>query len=82
MAAVDLRTLVEDRCSLPDPDTRRRLRERAKLSQVELARHVGDGVSGSTLCRWETGQIEPRGVLRDRYVEALRCLAEATGTDL
>ena len=77
MAVTTLQDLVQCRRSLPQPKERRTPREQAGLSQVELGRFVGDGVDGSTICRWEQGASEPRGNLRDYYVAALQCLAEA-----
>jgi DNA-binding transcriptional regulator YiaG len=42
---------------LPDPAGRRLLRERAGLSQGNIARALN--VGRPTVCRWETGEREP-----------------------
>lgn len=57
------------RRQLPDPDTRKRIRESARVSQEELAAVCG--VSRSTICRWETGTRTPRGQHADEYIELL-----------
>jgi transcriptional regulator with XRE-family HTH domain len=80
MTVTGLKEMVELRRSLPCPSKRRRLREAAGLSQAELGQFVGAaGVDGSTICRWEAGEREPRWPLRDQYVDVLMTLAEATG---
>ena len=58
---------------LPDPAIRRLLRERAGLSQRELAEALG--VSRPTVTRWELGQRVPQGDLAERYAAALERLA-------
>ncbi len=47
----------------------RYLRERAGLSQLELARRAG--VSPAVLCRWERNQIDPRASILPRIASAL-----------
>jgi predicted transcriptional regulator len=76
MSNAALLNLVERRLALPAPSERRRLREAARLSQDELGAHVG--VSGPTICRYESGH-DPQGAKLDRYVEALSDLQRAVG---
>jgi transcriptional regulator with XRE-family HTH domain len=59
--------------SLPDPALRRLLRERAGLTQGQLASAVG--VSRPSVTRWESGIRSPRAPARARYVEVLERLA-------
>ncbi|MGD0746984.1 MAG: helix-turn-helix transcriptional regulator [Acidimicrobiales bacterium] len=77
MSNTTLLNLVERRRALPVPSERRRLREAAKLSQDELGAHIG--VSGPTICRYESGH-DPRGVKLDRYAEALLDLQQAVSS--
>ena len=58
---------------LPDPAERRRLREAAGLSVIELARQMG--VAHITVSRWENGQDPKSGVYRRLYSDALNQLA-------
>ncbi len=58
--------------ALPSPEGRRLLRERAGLTQEELARVVG--VKRPTVCRWESGARNPRGRTLRSYVEVLQRL--------
>ncbi len=44
----------------------KRLRAKLGISQEELARRLG--VSYRTILRWEQGETEPRGMLRDRVL--------------
>jgi len=60
---------------LPEPAMRRLLRERARLTQDEIARVAG--VDRATISRWETGSREPRGELLTRYLEILDRLTAA-----
>ena len=57
---------------LPDPDTRRRIRERADLTQQDIADHMG--VKPSSVSRWESGERYPRSKTRTRYVLLLENL--------
>jgi DNA-binding transcriptional regulator YiaG len=62
---------------LPDPRMRRLVRERAGLTQNDLARVLG--VATATVCRWESGEREPRPAQLEAYLGALDQLArEAT----
>jgi len=61
------------RRALPDPELRRIIRQRAKLSQAEVAAAVG--VDGPTVCRWESGSRTPRQPAADRYAALLASLA-------
>jgi len=60
---------------LPRPEICRVWREGAQLTQEELAAVVG--VTGATLCRWESGTHRPRGAVLARYLLALDALREA-----
>jgi transcriptional regulator with XRE-family HTH domain len=64
------------RRALPEPALRRLLRERAGLSQAEVA-DVLD-VSRPAVTRWESGQREPRSAVRGAYAELLERLAKET----
>lgn len=61
---------------LPSPAERRRLRERAGVSQEDVARVVG--VTREAVTRWESGLRTPRGQRLDQYVQVLHHLADAT----
>ncbi|MGI8816115.1 MAG: transcriptional regulator [Pseudonocardiales bacterium] len=54
----------------------RRTRERARLSQRELARGVG--VAVATLQSWEQSRRAPRGAPALRYAALLRALARVS----
>ncbi|MFF8098706.1 helix-turn-helix domain-containing protein [Streptomyces sp. NPDC016640] len=60
--------------SLPPPKDRRRLREEASLTRVQLAERVG--VRPETVRAWESGRSTPRGRKREAYA---RLLADLTG---
>ena len=69
---MDLEALVErsrSRRRLPEPRLRRLLRERACVSQEDLARVLG--VDRSTVCRWESGAREPRDSNLSAYSDIL-----------
>lgn len=53
----------------------RTIRERARLSRLEVATHCG--VTYKTIRRWETGELRPRGEGAKRYFEMLIALEEA-----
>lgn len=59
-----------------DPDTARRIRIRAGISQERLAARIGCSVN--SLRRWEKGLFYPSELLRDRYRKALDELREAS----
>ena len=59
--------------SLPSPEKRRWLREGAGLSQADIARSLG--TSAASVSRYETGDREPSGQIRDKYIEACEELA-------
>jgi transcriptional regulator with XRE-family HTH domain len=63
------------RRGLPDPSVRRLLRQRAGLTQRELAAALG--IAQPTLARWEAANRTPRGDLLERYSQALERLANA-----
>lgn len=54
---------------LPPPESCRRIRERAGVSQEALARRLG--VSAGTMSLLENGKRRPRGELERRYGELL-----------
>jgi transcriptional regulator with XRE-family HTH domain len=63
---------------LPGPRIRRRVRERAGITQRDLARVLG--VDPATVCRWESGERDPRPSQLQAYVAALeRLTREAIG---
>jgi transcriptional regulator with XRE-family HTH domain len=58
---------------LPPPAARRLIRERAGVSQLDVARVVG--VTREAVARWELHDRTPRGTNLDRYLETLDRLA-------
>ena len=64
------------RNSLPPAALRRLLRQRAGLTQAELAQALG--VERSAVTRYETGAREPRGAIRLAYIKALERLSVAS----
>ena len=58
---------------LPEPHLRRLVRERARVSQEDLAQTIG--VNRSTVCRWESGQRSPRDANLAAYLDVLDRLA-------
>ena len=66
-----IRTAVIRR-TLPDPATRRFLRERGGLSQEEMAEALG--VTRTAVTRWEQGTRTPRRGSLDAYAELLERL--------
>lgn len=79
MTRSDLETALERgraRRRVPPPAVRRLLRERAGLTQSELARALG--TTRPTVTRYETGTRTPRGETLLRYLDLLdRLAAEA-----
>jgi DNA-binding transcriptional regulator YiaG len=65
----ELLVTARQRRELPDPPLRRFIRERALLTQAEVAETLG--VTDSAVCRWEAGRRTPRGVMKARYAELL-----------
>lgn len=57
------------RARLPEPSLRRLIRERAGLTQEELAEALG--VTRAALSRWESGRRNPRAANAIAYVDAL-----------
>jgi DNA-binding transcriptional regulator YiaG len=53
----------------------REIRERSHVSATEAAKH--NGVTTSTVLRWEAGEREPRAAAAVRYGRFLRELTEA-----
>ncbi|MFF6939986.1 helix-turn-helix domain-containing protein [Streptomyces lavendulae] len=74
--AEKIRSRMQVRRDLPNPEQRRALRESAGLSQQELANAIG--VTHQAVSHWEAGIRTPRGAVLDRYVDALRALREAS----
>lgn len=64
---------ARQRRSLPPPEVRRALRERARLSQGDLARVLR--VDRATISRYESGDREPRLCVVARYAALLERLA-------
>jgi transcriptional regulator with XRE-family HTH domain len=58
---------------LPPPPARRQIRQRADLTQRDLA--VAVGVDRATVARWEAGDREPRACHLERYLAVLDRLA-------
>ena len=63
---------ARDRQRLPEPAIRRMIRERAEISQADLARAVG--VGRATVARWEAGTRTPGRRVLGRYLEVLNQL--------
>lgn len=64
----------EHSIDLPDPATRRALRDTAGIPAYKLAARIG--VAPSSIHAWERGDREPTGLQRRAYLRALRKLAE------
>jgi DNA-binding transcriptional regulator YiaG len=63
---------AQARRELPDPTEARRLRQRAGLTQQQIAEAIG--VSRFAVCHWETGVRQPRGPAARLYLAVLRRL--------
>ena len=61
---------------LPSPEARRVLRERAGVTQQDVAAAVG--VTREAVSQWEAGRRDPRPPRLARYLEVLDRLAEAS----
>lgn len=70
-----LSALSQARLSLPRPRDRRSIRQRAKVSQAEVARVVG--VSRTAVTRWEAGDRDPTGPRLRAYMQVLDRLSDA-----
>lgn len=66
------------RRSLPEPPVRRVLRQRAGLTQQEVALVLG--VDRASIARYENGGRDPRGAIRVAYVALLTRLAKEVTT--
>ena len=64
---------VQTRRRLPSPRARRRVRERAGLTQQDIAAALG--VTRTAVSLWEAGDREPRPMHRARYLELLDRIA-------
>ena len=64
----------EHSIDLPDPATRRALRDAAGIPAYKLAARIG--VAPSSIHAWERGDREPTGLQRQAYRKALLRLAE------
>ena len=67
-----IREAIGQRPDLPEPATRKALRQRAGLTQDTVARIVG--VSRPMVTLYEAGSREPSGEHRRRYAEALKAM--------
>lgn len=76
MRTSDALLLSEARRALRDGSARE-IRERAKLTQREVAESVG--VSADAVTRWEQGSRSPRGTAALRYARLLAQLREVQG---
>ena len=65
---------AQDRQRLPEPMVRRMIRERAGISQADLARALG--VERTTVGRWESGTRSPGRMLLGSYLQVLDRLIE------
>jgi DNA-binding transcriptional regulator YiaG len=72
--AEKIRFRLRVRRDLPDPAARREIREAAELSQQELADAIG--VTRQAVSHWEAGIRTPKGILLDRYIEAIRAMQD------
>lgn len=59
---------------LPSPAQARALRQAARLSLQDFAEALD--CAPSTVHRWETGVLHPRGALRESYAALLRLVDE------
>lgn len=55
---------------LPTPERRKQLRKAFKMSQRELAEHLG--VSDAAISAWEVGRNNPTGEMRAKYLAFCR----------
>ena len=78
MTVEDLRAIRMAR-DLAASGAARLAREGAGLSLGETARALG--VSPSTVMRWESGEVRPRGARAVRYAELLRELMQGPGAN-
>ena len=60
-----------------EPSYLRLVRERAGLSQTEMAKLVG--VDPSAVCRWEAGLRVPRAEMLERYTAIVERLSRELG---
>jgi transcriptional regulator with XRE-family HTH domain len=69
---------ARDRRRLPPPEARRLIRERAGLSQSDIAEACA--VTREAVARWEAGDREPRDANLTRYLAVLDRLARESLT--
>ncbi|MGW4802931.1 helix-turn-helix transcriptional regulator [Kitasatospora sp. NPDC004272] len=62
---------------LPGPEDRVRIRKAGGIRQEDLAEVLK--VSRLSVSMWEQGKTEPSGANRQKYVRALRHIAESVG---
>lgn len=74
--SVDQLVQERRRAQLPAAEERRRLRERANLTQADLATLIG--VTREAVSRWERGTRQPRGSHLGDYAAVLRRLEDLT----
>jgi transcriptional regulator with XRE-family HTH domain len=72
---IELRERAEARRGLAEPEERRRLREQAGFTQIELASFLG--VTSAAVSLWEAGRRRPRGRVLERYIAALDVFRES-----
>lgn len=77
-ATAELIAKAISRTTLPAPAERRAIRERARVSQAELAEAIG--VTRQAIDHWERGDRFPTGANLERYAEALTALAQIVPT--
>ena len=67
-----IRERVRELRELPDPSERRRLRQTAGVSTIDVGRAIG--VAPQTIGMWERGQRRPSARHLAAYLEVLRVL--------
>lgn len=70
-----IRSRIRVRPTLPTPAECRQIREGAGLTQAVVADAVG--VTPQAVALWESGRRRPRGLLFNRYAEAIDAMREA-----
>ena len=69
LPADDIITRARTRSSLPSPPVRRLIREQSELTQSDIA--LALGVHRTAVCRYESGDQNPRGATREAYAALL-----------
>lgn len=76
MGVAAIRDRILELRELPPPAERRRLRRRAGVSTIDIARALD--VTPQAVGAWERGQRTPSRELLPRYLEVLAVLREAS----